>query len=742
MRYINKEINYCLGVFFLFFCFGVWGQVEEISVNGHIEFRGEVLHQETYKPIPNVTVYVKGGISTKTKKNGSFVLMAKIGDEIVITHPRIEPVSKVLESEGKIQVLVKDLPEEGKKSISYTKKKSKRNELFYQYLDSANLVYRNDVTKSIQYVTKSFETSKKLNKNESGLAYKTLGDIYFYWKQYDLAISNYLSSLIRKPNNQVQLSLAKSYLKNKSYDNALDAYKKVDQSSLSPLQCVLCNEEIGDVYVAKAQQDKAKNYYQKGLDLAQKHNITPKITDLNSKLGTVSYSLGEMQQASVYFDNSLNLAKEENVQRATIQKERVADFYNLNRMFDKEIELRKKNLVELEDMDEEVITRNGFLERDSITTQRTNYKIANAYIQQQKFNKAIPYLEKSINEADKKEDLVVQTNATRKLSEVYNQVGNYAKALENYQSYVHLVDQVYLKKEQEIARLARLGRELDRRQQRIKSLESERELSQSKLALAAENNVLIAENYKKQWLLIYGLLGVMVLLCLVAFFMYRNIRQQRINNNLLALKSLRTQMNPHFIFNALNSVNSFIAMNDERTANRYLSDFSKLMRSVLENSEKDFIPLSKEVELLQLYTQLEHFRFQDKFDYEFEVDDAIPMNDFFIPPMLLQPYIENAVWHGLRYKDEKGKLLVRFENHTSEELRIIVEDDGIGREKSKALKTQNQKKQVSKGMDNIKQRIGILNDMYKEKVTISVEDLPQDGGTRVIVLLKKMMITN
>ena len=111
--------------------------------------------------------------------------------------------------------------------------------------------------------------------------------------------------------------------------------------------------------------------------------------------------------------------------------------------------------------------------------------------------------------------------------------------------------------------------------------------------------------------------------------MYRNIRQQRINNNLLALRTLRTQMNPHFIFNALNSVNSFIAMNDERTANRYLSDFSKLMRSVLENSEEDFIPLSKEVELLQLYTQLEHFRFQDKFDYEFEVDEAIPMNDFF-----------------------------------------------------------------------------------------------------------------
>ena len=105
------------------------------------------------------------------------------------------------------------------------------------------------------------------------------------------------------------------------------------------------------------------------------------------------------------------------------------------------------------------------------------------------------------------------------------------------------------------------------------------------------------------------------MLLITAFFMYKYIKQQRLANNLLALKSLRSQMNPHFIFNALNSVNSFIASNDERTANKYLSDFSHLMRAVLENSEEDFIPLQKEIELLDLYTKLEHFRFQDKFDY-------------------------------------------------------------------------------------------------------------------------------
>jgi len=219
--------------------------------------------------------------------------------------------------------------------------------------------------------------------------------------------------------------------------------------------------------------------------------------------------------------------------------------------------------------------------------------------------------------------------------------------------------------------------------------------------------------------------------------MYRNIKQQRVNNNLLALKSLRSQMNPHFIFNALNSVNSFIASNDERTANRYLTDFSKLMRSVLENSEEDFIPLSKEIELLQLYTKLEHFRFQDKFEYTITIDDNIAIDEFVIPPMLLQPYVENAVWHGLRYKEEKGVLQIKLRARSDNELQIIIEDDGVGRAKSKALKTEHQKKQNSKGMGNIKKRVAILNEMYADKVDVYIEDIDNEGGTKVVLTLKK-----
>ena len=311
--------------------------------------------------------------------------------------------------------------------------------------------------------------------------------------------------------------------------------------------------------------------------------------------------------------------------------------------------------------------------------------------------------------------------------------GDYEKALDIFKEYTATVDELYIKKEQEISRAARFNRSIAEKQNRITSLENERQLSESKYQLTVERN-------KNQQIIIYSLMGGVILLLVTAYFMFKYIKQQRLANNLLALKSLRSQMNPHFIFNALNSVNSFIATNDERTANKYLSDFSFLMRAVLENSEEDFIPLEKEIELLELYTELEHFRFKDKFDYQINVDNSINVKDYKIPPMLLQPYIENAVWHGLRYKTKKGHLNINISPKGKNEIAITITDDGIGRERSKGLKTQNQQRQNSKGMGNIKKRVAILNAMYKDKVDVSVDDFQpseEDTGTKVVVTLKK-----
>ncbi len=225
---------------------------------------------------------------------------------------------------------------------------------------------------------------------------------------------------------------------------------------------------------------------------------------------------------------------------------------------------------------------------------------------------------------------------------------------------------------------------------------------------------------------------------LLTYYSLRANQKQKLANNLLALKSMRSQMNPHFIFNALNSVNSFIAVNDERNANRYLSEFSALMRSVLENSEEDFIPFQKEIELLGLYVKLEHNRFKDKFDYTIHVDKNIDLESYAIPPMLLQPYIENAIWHGLRYKKEKGILNISIARKDENSITITVQDNGIGRKRSMEMKTKNQLKQKSKGMSTIKNRIAILNDMYQDKIAVDITDAFADGtGTKVTLTLKK-----
>jgi len=359
-------------------------------------------------------------------------------------------------------------------------------------------------------------------------------------------------------------------------------------------------------------------------------------------------------------------------------------------------------------------------------------------MQKAEYEEAIPYLKKSIEDADKNEDLIIQKDATKRLSEVYETVGDYTKALKTYQEYVELVDSLYSRKEQEIQQVKRFSKRISDNQNRIASLEKDKELADSKISLAYKDQQLVQESNKRQKWIIYSLIGGFLLMSLLVYFMFRINKEQKLANNLLALKSMRSQMNPHFIFNALNSVNSFIAVNDERSANRYLSEFSVLMRSVLENSDEDFIPLTKEIELLELYVKLEHNRFKDKFDYNIHIDESILLNEYSIPPMLLQPYIENAIWHGLRYKKEKGKLQISMLQKNNEAITILIEDDGIGREKSIEMKTKNQLKQKSKGMSTIKKRIAILNDMYQDKVSVVVSDAFEDGsGTKVALTLKK-----
>ncbi len=715
---------YLLTVFFCLVGLLTFGQdykLKKSLTNEIFTIRGSVYDKNSRDPYRNVSITINGGRYTKTNVDGKFTVKAKIGDELVISHKDFETIYYVIKTNERITIEVIDENKSGKKP-----KEIADLYRFNEMIDSADVYLKKDAERSIKFIGDALNVD--VSSGQSAEAHELLGDIYGHWKQYDLAISAYKISLQNTETASAKLKLARAYLNSGNFQMSISTYQNFDEAKLSNYEKVLLYEGLGDANAKLKYFSKAIESYQEGLRVAKKYSIVPKITDLNSKIAQAYSEQGQKNKAKSYFSSSLNLAAKENKKRAVEEKIKVAEFNSNNEDYADEIVLRKEAVMDIEAIEKDSVISN----ESPITLQKQNYKIGNAYFIQNDLISAIPYYKKSIAEADKKQDLLVQKDATRKLSEAFLRRGDTEEGLAMMDNYKNIVDKLYAKKEQELSQVARFSRSIAEQQNRITSLESDRALSKSKYELTQERN-------KRQQLIIYSLIGGLVLLLVTGYLMFKYIKQQRLANNLLALKSLRSQMNPHFIFNALNSVNSFIANNDERTANKYLTDFSRLMRSVLENSEEDFIPLKKEIELLDLYTKLEHFRFQDKFDYAIHVDETIDVDEFQIPPMLLQPYIENAVWHGLRYKSEKGHLNITIKLKSKDELAITITDDGIGRERSKALKTDNQKKQNSKGMNNIKKRVAILNAMYKDKVDVTIVDFQEleDAGTKVVVTLKK-----
>ncbi len=723
--------------FFFFLCFSVLGQQEK-------ETYTSIIRDDLGNPLSNVTVRVRGtGQSVLTNENGEFTVNAGSGDVLIISKDgkRINTVtlnnSNFYKVDDKSEVLSKKSKGASERKIS----KNLEQDFEVRYLlDSAKYYQNSNPDKSIAFVENALKkVGKRGNAKDISNAYTILGDVYFNIKQYDLAVSNYEIALNFNKLNSIKFKLAKAYTLNSNYEESTEMYNELLKEKITIKQKIAIYEGLGDNASQRLDKlDIAIENYQKGLEIANQNKISSKITELNSKIGETYSQKGESEQAEVFFNNTLELSEEEDAESRARSTNSIADYYRDNQNYDKEIELRKETLKELQSTSQSKIDVDKNKNDEIITTQKINLEIGEAYVNKGELKEAIPYLEESIEEANLVDDLETQKDALQRLSELYRSAGKSDKALEKYQEYAQLVDVIYKQKEKEIDEAIELGKELTNKQNRINSLEKDRELSESRYKFFSTQEQLTEETYRRQRLIIYSLIGGLLLLLLSVFWMYKSNKQRRLANNLLALKSLRSQMNPHFIFNALNSVNSYVAQNDERAANRYLTEFSTLMRSVLDNSEQDFIPLSKEIELLELYMKLEHSRFADKFDYQLKVDDKLQISEFQIPPMLLQPYVENAVWHGLRYKKEKGNLEINIRQKDSETVEISIEDDGIGRKKSKELKTENQQKQQSKGMNNIKKRIAILNEMYSDKVDVFIEDLHTDAtGTKVVLTLKK-----
>jgi sensor histidine kinase YesM len=239
-----------------------------------------------------------------------------------------------------------------------------------------------------------------------------------------------------------------------------------------------------------------------------------------------------------------------------------------------------------------------------------------------------------------------------------------------------------------------------------------------------------------------ALLGGLLLFILLGIFVYRNLSLKRKNEKLavkkgqaelqqkvaeLEMQALRAQMNPHFIFNCLNSINRFIFKNETKEASDYLTRFSRLIRMVLLHSQKKMVPLEDELEMLKLYLDMERLRFKNAFDYHITTTNAIENSSVFIPPLLLQPFCENAIWHGLMHKDGPGHLNIEL-NEDNGILNCIITDDGVGREKAEEFKSKSAEKEKSMGLKITTERLSLLNQGTTGGTFYKIEDVRNEHG--------------
>jgi chemotaxis protein histidine kinase CheA len=573
-------------------------------------------------------------------------------------------------------------------------------------LDEAQRLSEDSPSAAIKVIEKII--SNKNDKSAYALldeAYFILGKIYEDINQNDLAIERYKTALTytsRKDGDQQALiyyRLGILALEQENKQNANINFDKCISLSTDDLQKYQCETGKIDVLILNNENDLALAELNRLQTL--KSNDSLALVQIETRKSQVYSQMDDFMNAALSIQNAYNTMPQEiDLPESDMdQVEKTQDKLYENEKLTNKKKIEIQNSLEYKDK--------NF--RGNIA--KENFRLSKIYEEEND-------MEGMVNALDISKEYIDESTEIKLIADVYKKSYEYNLKAGKADAAFTDLDKYIKAKEQSITELeTKLKQEVE-----IVKSQKSIDISQSDIKLQEKENDLMKSQLTTQRIVI-GLLSLLVLASLVFFyFLNRNIKAKKRANQLLELKSLRTQMNPHFIFNALNSVNNFIAKNDEKAANKYLSEFSHLMRMVLDYSKQDFITLREEIELNKLYLKLEHFRFRDKFDYTFESDIDGQELEVEVPPMLIQPFIENAVWHGLRYKTETGKLSVSITKEKNDII-VTITDDGIGRKKSKALKTANQKNHKSTGLNNVSNRLAVLNSTYNKNFSIYISDL-------------------
>jgi len=482
----------------------------------------------------------------------------------------------------------------------------------------------------------------------------------------------------------------------------IDKYKSVTEKfTAHKLESIMIEAAIGRCYAIKGDYRKAINQCLKACSILHPNSIEERafLSQQYSSNGNIYLKLGKPDSAFYYYTHRLELARKNQHYYGSIENTMgLARYYHLVK----------------DDKNAEVYCDSVLYFGKKIDSSGSFYGIRE-YLKLLGISGEI-YMP-TTNAFKRYYAWKMMAQAYSLLVEIHQSHDMYKKAFEINNLYTSIQDSIVgYQKRKEILDL----------QYKYQSTQKDNQI----LLLSQENQLQSLKISQNRFIL----LAVGVVIVLVVLILLLILRQSKIRSREQVTefkqKLLRSQMNPHFIFNSLTSVQNFIITHDEIKASVYLSRFSDLVRSILNNSMVEQITLEEEIATIENYLELQKVRFADKFDYSIEVDETITPENILIPPMLAQPFIENSIEHGFKNMKTKGCILIRFKMD-KDKILYEVEDDGIGRQKARKILNKLDKDHKSLATTITIERIKVLNKKLHRKISMNIEDLKNNEGKAI-----------
>lgn len=561
------------------------------------------------------------------------------------------------------------------------------------------------------------------------------------------------------------------------------AFDLVKNLPIAPIYKMIFANNAGVAARYGEKYDLSVSYYLEALKIAEKENSLKNIAIASNGLGNALGNIPNRgEEALNYFNRALKTEKQQENNRGIAMNLLSIGHYYINQ---KQFIKAREQLSGLMAINEKLKDNYGLAMTDeyfgiSYLEEGEDYTKAHQYFQksldrftqlkdeqkqaellallgsvrecQGKNTEALSYYRRSQEMVDTVSNKsLVMTNALR-MSELYKSQNNPGEALKYFILAQRFKDSINL--HNQVIQVAALtqNHELEKKESEIELLEVEKKSRNEQILLQEEK---INQQQTILLLVVFSLISILAIFAM----QFRNIKVKRKTARLLQeqekeklqaiydrnlaqaeMLASRMKINPHFLFNSLNAINNLIQQKDNTKASNYLIVFSRFVRMVLETSQKNLVPLTEEIEIIRHYLILEENRFDKSFSFQIVQKDIMDSDSILIPPLLLQPFVENAIWHGLiPSKKETKELIITFKKN-KQDLEISIEDNGVGIPKTKKYKPANSHK--SMGTEITRDRIDLFNKSYKSKITCITEDRLDENGTPAGTLVKITLENN